>query len=101
MDKYRATIILGALRFVFTIVGCIALRKCGRRPLSFISGIGCAVTMLGLGTYMYFKKNWELQGIDPINTWIPVACIFIFIIVSLNFDFTVPVKGFYNIKLVK
>lgn len=38
MDKYQATIILGALRFFFTIVGCVALRKCGRRPLSFISG---------------------------------------------------------------
>lgn len=38
MDKYQATIILGVLRFLFTIVGCAALRKCGRRPLSFISG---------------------------------------------------------------
>lgn len=39
MDKYTATIILGTLRLIFTIVGCAALRKCGRRPLSFISGL--------------------------------------------------------------
>lgn len=38
MDKYTATIILGSLRLLFTIVGCAALRKCGRRPLSFVSG---------------------------------------------------------------
>jgi facilitated trehalose transporter len=80
MDKNTATIILGTLRFLFTIVGCVALRRCGRRPLSFISGIGCAITMLGLGTYLYFKQMWELQGIAPMYTWVPVACIFIFII---------------------
>lgn len=80
MDKYTATIILGTLRFLFTIVGCVALRSCGRRPLSFISGIGCSLTMLGLGTYLYFKEVWASQGIAPMYTWIPVACIFIFII---------------------
>lgn len=82
MDKYTATIILGTLRFLFTIVGCVALRRCGRRPLSFISGVGCAITMLGLGIYMYYKKQWESQGIAPMHTWIPIACIFLFIIVS-------------------
>jgi facilitated trehalose transporter len=82
MDKNQATIILGVLRLLFTIVGCVALRRCGRRVLSFISGIGCAVTMLGLGTYMYYKKCWEEEGVDPMHTWIPVACIFIFMIVS-------------------
>ncbi|KAL7050092.1 hypothetical protein ACKWTF_003954 [Chironomus riparius] len=80
MDKNTATIILGALRFLFTIVGCVALRKCGRRPLSFISGIGCCITMLGLGSFMYYKQQCELQGIPTMHTWIPVACIFIFII---------------------
>lgn len=84
MDTNSLTIILGALRFFFTIVGCIALRKCGRRPLSFISGIGCAVTMIGLGSYLYHKKCWELEGIEPMYTWIPVACIFIFMIVSFS-----------------
>jgi facilitated trehalose transporter len=82
MDKYTATIILGTLRFLFTIVGCVALRRCGRRPLSFISGVGCAVTMLGLGVYMYFKQQWDVMGVAPMYTWVPVACIFIFIIVS-------------------
>lgn len=80
MDKNTATIILGVLRFLFTIVGCVALRRCGRRPLSFISGIGCGVTMLGLGFFMYYKQQCELQNLQPSHTWIPVACIFIFII---------------------
>lgn len=80
MDKYTCTIVLGALRFVFTIIACILLRRCGRRPLSFISGIGCGVTMIGLGTYLYYKSLWDAQGIEPVHTWIPVSCIFIFII---------------------
>jgi facilitated trehalose transporter len=80
MDKYTCTILLGVIRFIFTIIGCIALRRCGRRPLSFISGIGCGLTMLGLGTYLYYKSVWDAQNIAPVHTWIPVACIFIFII---------------------
>lgn len=80
LDKNTCTIILGALRFFFTIVACISLRRCGRRPLSFISTIGCGVTMLGLGTYMYYKSIWDEQGIPAQHTWIPVACIFTFII---------------------
>jgi facilitated trehalose transporter len=83
MNKNTATIILGALRFLFTIIGCVALRRSGRRPLSFISGIGCAVTMISLGLYMYKKSLWQQQGIEPMYTWIPVLCIFAFMIVKL------------------
>ncbi|CAO1310729.1 unnamed protein product [Diamesa hyperborea] len=80
MDKNTCTILLGVIRFIFTIIACIALRRCGRRPLTFISGIGCGVTMIGLGTYMKFKYDWDSQEIPPVHTWIPVACIFLFTI---------------------
>lgn len=80
MDKNTCTIMLGVVRFVFTIIACIALRRCGRRPLTFISGIGCGVTMIGLGTYMKFKFDWDSQQLPPVHTWIPVACIFLFTI---------------------
>jgi len=39
MNKYLATVILGVVRLVATIAACIALRRCGRRPLTMISGI--------------------------------------------------------------
>lgn len=38
MNKYLATVILGVVRVIFTVVACISLRKCGRRPLTMISG---------------------------------------------------------------
>lgn len=37
-NKFVLTIILGVCRLIFTVVACIAMRKCGRRPLTFISG---------------------------------------------------------------
>ncbi|CRK92768.1 CLUMA_CG006249, isoform A [Clunio marinus] len=80
LDKYTCTVILGALRFTFTILACILLRRSGRRPLSFISGFGCGITMIGLGIYMRYKAIWDAQNIAPVHTWIPVACIFIFMI---------------------
>uniref|UniRef100_A0A182K6J5 Facilitated trehalose transporter Tret1 n=1 Tax=Anopheles christyi TaxID=43041 RepID=A0A182K6J5_9DIPT len=81
MDKNTCTILLGVVRLIFTIVGAILLRRCGRRPLTFISGIGCGFTMIGLGVYLYFKHQWDtaVPPIEPTATWFPVACIFIFI----------------------
>jgi facilitated trehalose transporter len=80
MDTNLLTIILGALRLFFTIVACILLRRCGRRPLSFVSGIGCGVTMMGLGAYMYYKSVCDDQKVPAQYTWIPVMCIFLFMI---------------------
>jgi len=79
MDKFTCTIVMGIVRFVFTIIACVSLRSCGRRPLTFISSIGCGITMIGLGTYLYYKKMWDAQGIAPVHTWFPLACIFLFI----------------------
>ncbi|XP_052899614.1 facilitated trehalose transporter Tret1-2 homolog [Anopheles moucheti] len=82
LDKNTCTILLGFVRLIFTIVGAIMLRRCGRRPLTFISGIGCGFTMIGLGVYLKYKHGWDLADppIEPTATWFPVACIFIFII---------------------
>lgn len=36
-DSNTLAIVMGILRLVFTIIGCIAMRRCGRRPLTFVS----------------------------------------------------------------
>lgn len=38
MNKYTCTILLGGIRLIFTIVACIAMRRLGRRSLTFVSG---------------------------------------------------------------
>lgn len=77
-DKNTCAIILGVVRLIFTIVGCVAMRSCGRRPLSFISFIGCGITMLGLGFYLKYKFDSESIGATPDYVWIPALCIFLF-----------------------
>lgn len=80
INKYWATILLGIVRLIFTVVGCVLCRRLGRRPLTFVSAVGCGSTMIALGSYMYFLQYWKANGIEPVHTWIPVASIFIFII---------------------
>lgn len=79
MNKYTATVITGGVRFACTILACVLMRRCGRRPLTMFSGIACGLTMIGLGSYMYLTVQWELAGQEPVARWFPVACIFIFI----------------------
>ncbi|XP_075970880.1 facilitated trehalose transporter Tret1-2 homolog isoform X2 [Anticarsia gemmatalis] len=79
-DKYWLTISMGILRVIFTVVGCILCRRCGRRIMTFISAFGCGVTMIILAVYMYFVKFWKENDLPPQHSWIPVASIYIFMI---------------------
>lgn len=36
-DANSCTIFMGVFRLIFTIIACISMRRCGRRPLTFIS----------------------------------------------------------------
>lgn len=36
-DENTCTILMGIIRLLSTIVACISMRRCGRRPLTFIS----------------------------------------------------------------
>lgn len=92
MNKTALTILLGVARLIFTIVACVAMRKYGRRTLTFVSTIGCGVTMVGLGIYLYYLHQWQTAEpkIEPMVTWFPVACIFLFIVTSTLGFLVVP-----------
>lgn len=76
LNKYLAAVILGIVRLISTIVACILCRRCGRRPLTMISSVGCGLSMLGLGGYMWFKNYSVENDLTLVATWIPVFCIF-------------------------
>ncbi|XP_012233749.1 facilitated trehalose transporter Tret1 isoform X2 [Linepithema humile] len=76
MNKYLAAVILGIVRLTSTIVACVLCRKCGRRPLTMVSSIGCGLSMVGLGGYMWLKEYWVANNIPFVATWFPVMCIF-------------------------
>ncbi|XP_046416644.1 facilitated trehalose transporter Tret1-2 homolog isoform X1 [Neodiprion fabricii] len=89
MDKNYLTMILGAVRLVSTVAACILCRRCGRRPLTFVSSIGCALSMLGLGIYKFATMAEAAEAakvakaagttdviLNSAHSWIPVFCIF-------------------------
>uniref|UniRef100_A0A1B6DH14 Major facilitator superfamily (MFS) profile domain-containing protein n=2 Tax=Clastoptera arizonana TaxID=38151 RepID=A0A1B6DH14_9HEMI len=91
MDKYLATILLGLIRLGFTIVSCILMRRCGRRPLTFISSVFCGLSMLFLGGYMYKGIQWKEEGLTHLpHSWFPVFNIFLFIASSTIGYLVVP-----------
>lgn len=76
LDKYLAAVILGAVRLTSTIVACILCRRCGRRPLTMVSSIGCGLSMVGLGGYLWLKDYWTHNDLPLVATWFPILCIF-------------------------
>ncbi|XP_024944312.1 facilitated trehalose transporter Tret1 isoform X1 [Cephus cinctus] len=80
VDKYLATVILGVVRLASTIAACILCRRCGRRPLTLISSIGCGLSMVGLGSYMWLLEYWKSINIPATWTWVPIFCIFAYTI---------------------
>ncbi|XP_018306701.1 facilitated trehalose transporter Tret1 isoform X1 [Mycetomoellerius zeteki] len=80
MNKYLAAVILGIVRLTSTIVACVLCRRCGRRPLTMVSSIGCGLSMVGLGGYMWLKNYWVENDLPIVATWIPVMCIFLYTI---------------------
>ncbi|XP_001604742.4 facilitated trehalose transporter Tret1 isoform X2 [Nasonia vitripennis] len=69
LNKYLVAVLLGVVRLASTIAACIACRRFGRRPMTFISSIGCGVAMLSFGSYVSFKDQLSNYS------WIPVVCI--------------------------
>lgn len=80
LNKYLAAVILGIVRLISTIVACIACRRCGRRPLTMVSSVGCGLSMIGLGGYMWLKEYWVMNQLPLVATWFPVLCIFMYTI---------------------
>ncbi|XP_011503455.1 PREDICTED: facilitated trehalose transporter Tret1-like isoform X2 [Ceratosolen solmsi marchali] len=69
LNKYFVTVFFGVIRLISTIAACIACRRYGRRPMTLISSIGCGITMIGLGIYIWLKEYLVNYS------WIPILCI--------------------------
>ncbi|XP_076640416.1 facilitated trehalose transporter Tret1 [Colletes latitarsis] len=80
LNKYLAAVILGVVRLASTIAACILCRRCGRRPLTMVSSVGCGLSMVGLGGYMWLKSYWTANNLPLVATWFPILCIFAYTI---------------------
>lgn len=72
LNEYLAMLIIDIVRFVMSIVACVLLRKCGRRPLLMVSGVGTVVSLISLAVFLYFSsRNEALKSI----AWLPMTCL--------------------------
>ncbi|XP_012521444.1 facilitated trehalose transporter Tret1-like [Monomorium pharaonis] len=60
---YLITLIIDAIRIIFAIIGCVLLKTCRGRTLTFVSGFGTAITLLSFSACLTF---------DIGRPWIPV-----------------------------
>ena len=57
LDAYLATVLLGVVQLLAGVAVSFALTRCGRRPMSLISGVGMAVCMVGLALYLQLESK--------------------------------------------
>lgn len=76
LDEYIAMLIVDVVRFVISIVACILLKKCGRRPLLMVSGAGTVVSLISLAVFLYFSSN--NQSLKSM-AWFPMTCLIAYI----------------------
>ncbi|XP_066589866.1 facilitated trehalose transporter Tret1-like isoform X2 [Prorops nasuta] len=78
LDKvYTVTVVLGVVRLTATIMACILCKRLGRRPLTMLSSVGCGLSMIGLGSYIWLYHSQSAGATSAGEpTWIPIFCIF-------------------------
>ncbi|XP_059618579.1 facilitated trehalose transporter Tret1 [Phlebotomus argentipes] len=54
IDKYYATMLLGVAELIGTLLCVVLVHLTGKRPIVFISTIGCGLCFLATGTYTHF-----------------------------------------------
>ncbi|XP_045625553.1 facilitated trehalose transporter Tret1 [Procambarus clarkii] len=74
-DANTATVIVGLVRFISTLVSAGLLDRAGRKPLLIISSIGSCVGMVSIGTFFYLKEVGFTESIS----WLPLASLLIYV----------------------
>lgn len=91
VNKKVAAVIMGVVRLIFTVVSCIMIKEMGRRPLTFISSIGCGISMVSLGIYLFATEVWFPDyEVSALVRYIPVLMLMIFTAASTIGYLVVP-----------
>lgn len=80
VNEYLAMLVIDGVRFVMSLVACVLLRTCGRRPLAFVSGFGTAASLLGLAAFLYANQMGGVKD-DLLEryAWLPMLLLVGFI----------------------
>ncbi|OXA63080.1 facilitated trehalose transporter Tret1-2 homolog [Folsomia candida] len=78
-----ATIIVGAIQVIASIVAAALMDKAGRRILLLVSGVSMTIALAVMGGFFQMKE--DLMDIDDLG-WLPLLCLVVFIVgFSLGF----------------
>ncbi|KAK4877990.1 hypothetical protein RN001_010496 [Aquatica leii] len=80
IDPYLATIYIGVMRLVMTIVNMALMKRFRRRTLLMISGVGMALFMSISGMY----TKWLQEG-STTKTWIPLTALMFYFVFAIGF----------------
>lgn len=75
VDSNSATIIVGVVRFLSTLVSAVLLDRVGRKPLLIVSALGSCLGMLSIGVFFYQKAAGNSDGLGLL----PLASLLIYV----------------------
>nr|CAD7411095.1 unnamed protein product [Timema cristinae] len=81
LNEFVASIIVGGVRLVMSIVGTILIRNFGRKTLAVASGIGMGMSMAVGGAYEHFYSY--LPSSERPLIWIPLLCVLVHVCISM------------------
>ncbi|XP_001601078.1 facilitated trehalose transporter Tret1 [Nasonia vitripennis] len=86
INEYTATMIMGLLKVIASLLLILLIRYTGKRKLIFLSLAGTGASLLIVAIYSYARDHCEIDVKD--YTWIPTAMILISVFAS-----TLGIKG--------
>ncbi|XP_069702949.1 facilitated trehalose transporter Tret1-2 homolog [Periplaneta americana] len=81
LDVEVATIVIGAVQLVATLVACGLLDRLGRRKLLIASQAIMGLSLVGLACYHYYHNDLDGMG-GTLLGWLPMVAIMIYIIAN-------------------
>ncbi|XP_063872674.1 facilitated trehalose transporter Tret1-like [Scylla paramamosain] len=75
LDANNATVIVGVVRFMSTLVSAALLDRVGRKPLLIISAIGSSVGMVSIGAFFYLRTVGSAEGLGLL----PLASLLVYV----------------------
>lgn len=96
LDPKIATIIVGLIQVVASIVAAVLMDRAGRRVLLLLSGALMTISLCVLGGFFYMKE--EDPTVKESLGWLPLLCLMAFIVafsLGMRFHFILR-TGFFK-----
>lgn len=90
IDIYTATIVVGLIQIVGSVISIFSVDKFGRRALFIISAAGSGICLLIFGTYYFLLERAQYAGLVQKLQWLPLVSLCGFILIASCAVATLP-----------